>query len=224
MKSTLLERFQLRSDLSQAWLFFDLVSVKQKCVHNLLLSNDNDCQLLCLTNATSINFPTPQKIQMVTDFLERFQQRLDLSQAWLILDLVSDIKIRYNDDHDCQLACLIITILSPLLSYFHHHKTKRLTTLLGRFQQWLDLSQAWNIFPSVSIKQKLVHNFVLTIDCNDDCQTFISHYIISPHISSYFHHNKIQGLTTLKARFQPRSDLSQAWIYLTLVSVMQKST
>jgi hypothetical protein len=74
----------------------------------------------------------------------------------------------------------------------------------------------------VSIKQKLVHNFVLTIDCNDDCQTFISHYIISPPISSYFHHNKIQGLTTLKARFQPRSDLSQAWIYLTLVSVMQK--
>jgi hypothetical protein len=38
---------------------------------------------------------------------------------------------------------------------------------------------------------------------------------------SYFQHQKIQGITLFLGRFQLRSDLLQAWMSLTLVSVMQ---
>jgi hypothetical protein len=94
LTTTLLGRFQLRSDLSQAWYIFTLVSVVQKRVHNLALK----IEFSSLTNTTllttSIVFQTPQNIQILTPFLGRFQRRSDLLQAWNIFTFVSVVHKR----------------------------------------------------------------------------------------------------------------------------------
>ena len=110
--TTLLGRFQLRSDISHSWKDFILVSDMQKRVHNLALK----IEFSSLTNTTllttSIVFQTPQNIQILTPFLGRFQRRSDLLQAWNIFILVSEMK-------NALFIILTLIILLWIISFVH---------------------------------------------------------------------------------------------------------
>jgi len=148
-----------------------------------------DCQFSFLTDTTLLTttytvFPTPKNIQLTTDLLGRFQLRSDLSQAWLFLTFVSIVQKRV---HNLALFKRLIVMIAnfhlslilhclPRLSYFQQHKIQLTTDLLGRFQLRSDLSQAWLFFFLVSIVQKCVHNLALLNDWLWRLSIFISHW------------------------------------------------
>ena len=163
----LLGQFQLRLDLSQAWLHLNFVSYMQHRVPNLYPKIDSDDRLL----TTSTIFPTLKIIKSRTILLGRFQLRSDLSQAWNIFLLVSDIQqcihslvlniVGYND---CLLAMSTI-FLTPQNNTAGNSLTGWIPTEIGSltnltylyFRKWRattytqSCSYEWWLFPTFHI-------------------------------------------------------------------------